>query len=224
MCQERPADSTNPVLTAVLAAVFLHEPMTWRKTVGLVAGVGGVAFIVESRLAGGLDHPIGIAFIVAALISLVAGTILFKKFAPGGDLWIGNGVQTLAAGVALLPFALAFENVGDIVPSWRLAGALAYLAFLGSIVAYLLWFYILKAAGATAASAYHFIIPPLGMLFGWLILGEPVALTDLIGIVPVALGIWLVTRPAPIRRDAGHPFVPAEPQKLEYASSRRGEA
>ena len=39
-------------------------------------------------------------------------------------------------------------------------------------------------------------MPPLGMLFGWLLLGEHVAARDLIGIVPVALGIWLATRPA----------------------------
>ena len=39
-------------------------------------------------------------------------------------------------------------------------------------------------------------MPPLGMLFGFLLLGEHVSVVDLIGIVPVALGIWLVTRPA----------------------------
>jgi len=37
------------------------------------------------------------------------------------------------------------------------------------------------------------------LLFGWLLLGEHVALTDLVGIVPVALGIYLVTRPASSR-------------------------
>jgi hypothetical protein len=40
-------------------------------------------------------------------------------------------------------------------------------------------------------------MPPLGMLFGWLLLDEHVALVDLIGIAPVALGIYLVTRAAP---------------------------
>jgi drug/metabolite transporter (DMT)-like permease len=40
------------------------------------------------------------------------------------------------------------------------------------------------------------MMPPLGMLFGWLLLGEHVATADLVGIVPVALGIYLVTRPA----------------------------
>jgi hypothetical protein len=45
-------------------------------------------------------------------------------------------------------------------------------------------------------------MPPLGMLFAWMVLGEHVAFRDLLGIVPVALGIYLVTRPAsaPARR------------------------
>jgi drug/metabolite transporter (DMT)-like permease len=188
--------SANPVLTAVLAVAFLDERMTWRKAMGLLLGLGGVTFVVESRMAGGVDHPVGIAFLLVALVSLVAGTILYKKLAPSGGLWVGNGVQSLAAGLVTLPFAFAFENVGDIVPSWRLAASLAYLALFVSIFAYLLWFHLLDVSGATAASSYHFMMPPLGMLFGWLLLGEQVALTDLIGIVPVALGIYLVTRPA----------------------------
>jgi drug/metabolite transporter (DMT)-like permease len=192
--------SANPVLTAVMAAAFLGERMTWRKAAGLLLGVGGVAFVVEGRLAGGVDHPVGIAFMIAALVALVAGTILFKKLAPTGGLWVGNGVQSLAAGLAVLPFAFTFESVGDIVPSWRLFAALAYLVLLVSVFAYLLWFHLLTVSGATAASSYHFIMPPLGMAFGWLLLGEHVALTDLVGIVPVALGIYLVTRPASSRR------------------------
>jgi drug/metabolite transporter (DMT)-like permease len=188
--------STNPVLTALLAAVVLGEHMTWRKATGLLLGVGGVAFIVESRIAGGVDSPVGIMFTLAALLSMVGGTILFKRLAPNGGLWIGNGVQNLAGGLALVPFAFSLESVGEVVPSWRLVIALAYSALLVSVVGYLLWFHLLTTSGATAASAYHFMMPPLGMLFGWLLLGERVALADFIGIVPVAFGIYLVTRPA----------------------------
>jgi drug/metabolite transporter (DMT)-like permease len=188
--------SANPVLTAVLAAMVLNERMTWRKVAGLLLGVGGVAFVVNSRLAGGIEHPIGIAYTVAALISLACGTILFKRFAPTGGLWVGNGVQSLSAGLATLPFAVTFESLGDIMPSWRLLAAIAYLGLLVSVFAYLLWFHLLKVSGATAASSYHFMMPPLGMLFGWLLLGERVAPTDLVGIIPVAIGIYLVTRPA----------------------------
>ena len=186
--------SANPVLTAVLAAVFLEEKMTWRKAAGLLLGLGGVAFIVESRITNGLDSPTGIAFTMAALVSLVGGTILFKRLAPKGALWIGNGVQNLAGGLALMPFALSLESMADVVPSWRLLIAIAYLGLLVSVVGVLIWFQLLTAIGATAASAYHFLMPPLGMLFGWLLLNEHVAWPDLVGVLPVALGIYLVTR------------------------------
>jgi drug/metabolite transporter (DMT)-like permease len=188
--------SANPVLTAVLAAAFLDERMNWQKIAGLVLGVGGVAFIVQSRIVGGVDQVGGIVFTLVALVSLVVGTILFKKFAPSGGLWVGNGVQSLSAGLAILPFAVTFESAGDIVPTWRLLAAVAYLVLFVSVFAYLLWFQLLKLSGATAASSYHFLMPPLGMLFGWLLLGEHVSPADFLGIVPVALGIYLVTRPA----------------------------
>ena len=191
--------SANPIVTAVFATLVLGERMTWSKAAGLVLGIVGVAFIVESRLSIGSDHLRGILLTVVSLLSFVGGTILFKYYAPKDGLWIGNGVQSLAAGIALLPFSLATESIGDIVPTWRLLASFAFLVVLVSVFAYLLWFKILSVSGATAASSYYFLMPPLGMLFGWLLLGEHVALSDLIGIIPVVLGIYLVTRPAAAR-------------------------
>jgi drug/metabolite transporter (DMT)-like permease len=186
--------SLNPVLTALFAAWFLGEPMTVRKIIGLVLGVAGVAVIVESRIASGGASMLGIGLTLCGLMSLVGGTILFKRFAPKTDLSVANGVQALAGGLVVAPFAFAFESVSDIVPTWRLLAALAWLIVLGSI-AYQLWFRLLNRYGATAASAFHFTMPPLGMLFGWILLGEHMEARDLAGIVPVAAGIYLVTRP-----------------------------
>lgn len=188
--------SANPVFTAALAALFLGEALTWRKALGLLLGIAGVGFIVWHRMSVGTDSLHGILFTLASLASIVTGTILFKLFAPKGSLWIGNGIQNLAAGIVLTPIALTFASVGEIVPSARLLFAFVFLVLGGSILAYFLWFHLLKVYGATAASAYHFLMPPLGMFFAWLVLGEHVAFRDLLGIVPVALGIYLVTRPA----------------------------
>jgi drug/metabolite transporter (DMT)-like permease len=176
--------------------MFLGERLTWRKVAGLLLGIIGVALIVWHRMSVGTDSLHGILFTLASLASIVAGTILFKVLAPKGSLWIGNGVQNLAAGLVLVPFAYVFADVGDIVPSARLVGAFAFLVLGGSILAYLLWFHLLKVCGATAASAYPFLMPPLAMLFAFLVLGEHVEPRDLLGVIPVALGIYLVTRPA----------------------------
>jgi drug/metabolite transporter (DMT)-like permease len=194
--------SANPVFTTALAALFLGEVLTWRKVVGLLLGIAGVAFIVWHRMSVGTDSLHGILFTLASLASIVAGTILFKLFAPKGSLWIGNGIQNLAAGIVLTPIAFTFADIGEIVPSVRLVLAFSFLVLGGSILAYFLWFHLLKVCGATAASAYHFLMPPLGMLFAWLVLDEHVAFRDLLGIVPVALGIYLVARPAASKRSS----------------------
>ena len=192
--------STNPVLTSLLAACFLGERMTVRKIIGLLLGVAGVAFIVEGRVVTGAASMHGIGLVVAGLVSLVGGTILFKRFAPSTNLAVVNGVQILAGGLALAPFAFTSESVSEIIPTWRLFAAFAYLTLCGSVVGYLIWFHLLTRFGATAASAYHFLMPPLGMLFGWILLGEHVEARDLVGVLPVAVGIYLVTRPGHKRR------------------------
>ena len=174
----------------------MNEQLTWRKVAGLLLGILGVASIVWHRMSVGTDSLHGILFTLASLASIVLGTILFKLLAPKGSLWVGNGVQNLAAGVVLIPVAFTFANVNDVVPNFQLLGAFAFLTLGGSVLAYVLWFHLLRVCGATAASAYHFLMPPLGMLFAFLVLGEHVAVRDLLGIVPVALGIYLVTRPA----------------------------
>src|SRR5277367_5201726 len=95
--------SANPVFTAVFAALFLGEPLTWRKVTGLLLGIIGVGFIVWHRMSVGTDSLHGILFTLASLASIVAGTILFKVLAPKGSLWIGNGIQNLTAGIVSLP-------------------------------------------------------------------------------------------------------------------------
>src|SRR4051812_3658873 len=85
--------SANPVFTAVAAAVFLGEALTWRKVTGLSLGIVGVGFIVWHRMSIGTDSWHGIVYTLASLASIVAGTILFKVLSPRGSLWVGNGVQ-----------------------------------------------------------------------------------------------------------------------------------
>src|SRR5262249_7246303 len=135
--------SANPVLSSVLAALFLGETMSVRKVVGLLLCVFGVLFVVAHRFGGGADDPIGIAFTAAALLSMVCGAVAFKKFAPRDELLAGTAVQSLAAGAALLPIALTFERVADIGPSWRLIVALGYLVLFVSVLADVLWFHLL---------------------------------------------------------------------------------
>jgi drug/metabolite transporter (DMT)-like permease len=62
------------------------------------------------------------------------------------------------------------------------------------------------------SGAWGRVMPPLGLLFGWLLLGEHVALSDLLGIVPVAIGIYLVTHSATSQRSSQQRTRPNSPR------------
>ena len=170
--------SANPVFTAVLAALFLHEPLTSRKVAGLLLGIAGVTFIVWHRISTGADSLHGVA-VHAGIAGLdrgrhhpvqaagAEGQPVARQRHPEPVRRSGAGCRSLSR----------CPSVGDIVPSARLLAAFAFLVLGGSILAYLLWFHLLKVCGATAASAYHFLMPPLGMLFAWMVLGEHVAVS-----------------------------------------------
>ncbi|OJX67109.1 DMT family transporter [Magnetospirillum sp. 64-120] len=187
--------SANPVLTACLAALLLDERLNARKVLGLGLGVVGVVFILRHRIVAGTDDWGDMLWPLGALVALSGGAILFKRLGITGAGFGGLSVQLAAASAFLAGPAWVLEGgLAAIDPSGEFWFSLAYQVLLASVIAYAIWFHLLKVSSATAASAWHFLIPPLGVLFGWLIMDETVMWVDFVGIVPVAAGIWLVTR------------------------------
>jgi drug/metabolite transporter (DMT)-like permease len=187
--------SLNPILVAVLAAPLLREPLGPRKVAGLLLGLGGAAYIMRDGLLSGTEALPGVLLQCGSLASMVIGTLAFKRFAPQVRLPIAVGVQQLAAGVALLACGLVFEDPAKMQLGGVFWASLAWQTLVVSIGAYMLWFFLLRRGSASAASALHFLMPPLGLVMSWLILGERLRLADLLGIVPIAAGIFLATRP-----------------------------
>ena len=188
--------SLNPILIAVIASPLLGERLHWRKVAGLLLGFAGAIFFVRHRILVGHDDPTGVLLIVGALLSLVTGTVLFKWLAPDATLAVAVGVQTLSAGAFLLAMGAAFEDPRLAVIGPLFWGVMAWCILVVTMASLLLWFWLLRAGSASSASALHFLIPPMGLAISWLVLGETVSSADMLGIVPVALGIWLATRPA----------------------------
>ncbi|MBV9170770.1 MAG: EamA family transporter, partial [Chloroflexi bacterium] len=63
-----------------------------------------------------------------------------------------------------------------------------------SVGASLLWFWLLSRGAASRVSAYYFLTPIFGLIFGATFLGEQIGPGDLVGLVAVAAGIVLVQR------------------------------
>lgn len=185
--------SLNPILVAALAAPLLGERITARKLLGLALGLAGAAFIVRGRIVLG-ESGAGVVLLFGSLGSMVAGTLLFKKWAPTASLPAVVGVQQGAAGLALLAIGLCAGDAARLRPDPIFWLSMAWFVLVVSLAAFLLWFALLGRGSAAQASALHFLMPPMGMLMSWAALGEALHLWDMLGIAPVAAGIWLVTR------------------------------
>ena len=187
--------SLNPVLISVLAVPVLGERMTWRKLAGLGLGFLGAVFVVRNRIVVTGEDPMGIGFLVFALLSLTAGTLIIKRMAPRAGLVVIVGAQQIGASVALLlAGAVVGESWSQFVPGPALWLTMAWFVIVISGASFLLWFYLLRIGTAASASSLHFLMPPLGLLMSWAALGERLDPLDLLGVIPVAIGIRLATR------------------------------
>lgn len=187
--------STNPLMLAMVAPIFLKEKLTPLKISGFLLAFASVFAVMYART-GSDNHPGAMALMLAANALMVAGTVLFKRWAPRQELTVVNGIQLLASSAALFVPSLLLEPITAIHWNWQFAGALAYLAFGVSCGAMIIWFQLLRAGDASRASAFFFLNPVVGLFLGALLLGEPLFLFDLAGTAGVAAGIYMVQRNA----------------------------
>lgn len=185
--------STNPLLVAVAGAWLLRERMGALRVAGFAVAFASVALVMWSRTSP-RDQPASMALILFANLFLTGGTILFKRWQPGRDVLVVNGVQLLTAAAALLLPSLLLEPDAGVHWSGEFLAAVAYLVVAVSLGAMTIWFLMLRTADASAASAWFFLNPIFGLVLGAVLLGEPAHPLDLAGGLGVGLGIYLVQR------------------------------
>lgn len=100
--------------------------------------------------------------------------------------------QIALAALILLPPALATKDLAALRPGPVEILSLLALGVASSGLAYVLYYRLIAAAGAVIASLATYLMPPVGVTLGWLVLGELVGWRLLVGIVLILLGMAVV--------------------------------
>lgn len=180
---------TNPLLVVVFSSLFFKTRYKLYQWGGVLLGVIGVAITMEAQL----KFETGIIFGILSSIFWAISTLLVKKWGTDFDTWVLSAYQMLFGGVVLLLCSFTLEKPSFILNSHSLI-ILLWLSLMSSIVQFAVWYYLLQQTDPGKTSAFLFLAPFFGVLTGWLLLGDPLYPSIIVGGLLILTSIFLVNR------------------------------
>ena len=191
-------NGTTAVFGAIVASIFLvDEPLTTPKIVGAVLCVGGVAAIMGLEALANFDlRNLAQLAVLGATLSYafasVWGKVYLSSYPP-----IMNAFGMLAGStLIMLPIAFSLDGPPNLDLSLHVWAALLAVAVFSTAIAYLLYFSILKRAGAANLMLVTIIIPPIAVILSFSVRGDRGGGDAWIGFGLIAIGLLVTTRQA----------------------------
>ena len=185
-------NTTTAMFGAALSVWLLHERLSGRRAAGLALGVIGVAMVVGfAPLAFTPAVALAFAATLGGSLGYAASNIYAVRKLKGRPALELAVVQSMFAAAMALPLGLP-----GLVDAWplapRLVVALLVLAVVCTAAANWLYYILMRRTSPTVSLSVTYLIPCFSMLWGWLFLGETIAVLQLAGFAVVLAALWLV--------------------------------
>jgi drug/metabolite transporter (DMT)-like permease len=195
--------------TALFGMIIAHfaitdERVTWGKAIGIGLGFVGMLVLASRSQTEGEASLIGALCIVGASFSYACGAVFSRRVTRGKveplviaatsfifasvSALIYLGLEPLLGGRSAVPLADLSQNV--IV-------AVFTLGVVNTFIAYLFFYYIIQELGAARATMVTYVVPVIGLILGWLVLGERIDATLILGAVLIFAGIGITNLSMP---------------------------
>ncbi|SCZ01084.1 MULTISPECIES: DMT family transporter [unclassified Pseudomonas] len=198
-------NATTPLMGVLIGGLFFSEQLTPAKVSGVFLGLLGVAILTRAG-----PVAFDLQLLMGALACLLATTCYgFAGFLTRRWLDHQGGLDSrlsalgsmFGATVFLLPL-FGYSVISQPPASW--GGWSVWLSLLGlglvcTALAYILYFRLLSSIGPVKSMTVTFLIPPFGVLWGALLLDEPLGMAHLYGGVLIAAALWLVLKPGVVK-------------------------
>lgn len=182
----------QPLLTGLGSGWLLGEKVTARQWGGLALGFVGVGMVVSGKLGDGALGPMLIPAVVA-LLGITAGTLYQKRFCPKFDLRSGSVIQFVPTAIVTAIAVALFEDY-RIDWSGHFLFALGWLVLVLSLGAISLLNLLIRSGSAVNVASLFYLTPPTTALIAFVVFGETLTLTAIIGMLVAVGGVYLVAR------------------------------
>jgi drug/metabolite transporter (DMT)-like permease len=189
--------ATLPAFGLVIAHVHLpSERMTWSKIFGVVLGFAGVAVVFSNQLAiaGGKALAGCVALVLSAFFAAYSNVLVKahgRKMEPAilaaGQMFFGL-IPLLLIGIPLEgnPFRFHWTPMALV--------ALLYLAVVGSVIAFLLYYWLVQNMDVTKTMLISLVTTVVAVVLGMMVLGEDLSWRTVAGGIMIMVGVRFVTR------------------------------
>jgi len=183
--------NTAPILTALLATVFLRERFSAWGWFGALLSFGGVGLIALGQ-PGGLEFGGGASLVAGAALCAAVFFVVQRPLVPRYGALACTAYTLLAGALFLAPFLPAALPRLVAPEGARAAAAVVALGVFPAAIGYAAWTYALGRFGAARASNFLYLVPPVATLIGFLALGERMSALALLGGLVAILGVAIV--------------------------------
>jgi len=180
-------NATTPVFTVVLAHFTHDERLTLNRLIGVLLGLCGAIVLIGSEVLYELNpQSIGQFAILGAAISYSFAGIYGRRFRKLSPIVTAAGML-IGTTTMMLPLTLVWDWSFKLsIVTWS---ALLGLAILSTAIAYLIYFHLLAAVGATNLLLVTFLIPISALLLGVFILNEQLTWNAIVGMALIVVGL-----------------------------------
>ena len=166
---------TIPLCTAALAWMTGTEKVRARSVGGALLGFAGVALIYWDRARVSSGQALGVAIAFAGVLASTMYSVMVKKHGKGVSPLAQSFIFLATTGVALWFWTAAAWGPLPWPPPFAPTAALLYLAVIGTVVAFALYFYLLDRVPLMTANSLAFVYPVVALAAD-AILGERIRL------------------------------------------------
>ena len=186
--------STTPISGSVLAHFFTkNEKITLYKSIGIIIGFVGVVFLFLDKLVINESNILFTLIILLGSTFYSIGGILTLKIKSQGNENVTTSTIIWSV-IFLIPLSIIIENPFNSIPTFNSTISLIYLGVVATGFAWLLRFRILTVNGLVFQTQVAYIIPLVGVFFGYFIMDETITWRVLVSLTLIILGIYIVKK------------------------------
>lgn len=187
--------SAQPLIVLLLMRIIDGKKIQAMSVLGVILGMIGMYLLVSQQHIISKEGTVaGIIMIFFCMISWGYGSIFVSKADLPSNYFVNTGFQMLMGGLMLFVTSLLFGEPFSSPANWTLKTHMAMLAliFLGSIVAFTSFNYLLKKVSPEKVATSTYVNPIIALALGWYLLDEEVTGQSLIAAIVLLTGVYFI--------------------------------